>query len=100
MADGFGQRRAAETLHMPSLSVTADANDRFDQRQLTHQAGAPLRSAFPARRKVRSLRIISREAEPHRNDCKLPPIIKQLASDPQPEAKTVAGGIVEGETRC
>src|SRR6185436_5429000 len=99
MANGFGHCRPAETRHVPFLGVAAEADDGFDQRQLSNEAGAPSCGAFPARRQVRSLRVISRKAEAHGNNCELPPIIEQLASDAEPAAQTVPGGIVERETR-
>ncbi len=85
-----GHRRPRQLVHMPLLSVTAEADDQLEADEMTHQSHTPGRRAFAARRKIAAMRVMAGKAEPHRHDRDALGIKECVLADPEPVAQPVS----------
>lgn len=85
----LGQSGSCRLPEMPSLGMESKRHDKVNRGQQVDQALTPGSGAFPARRKIGTLEILTGEAEPHGQDGKLGRIVESLGGHAQPVSQTV-----------
>src|SRR3954471_15010491 len=93
---GAGESVPEIAAEMPALRVLPDREDELETGQRLEQGLAPLFGAFAAGRELAALRILAREARPHRHDCDAGRIIEGRLVEAEPGAQANAGGVREG----